>query len=106
MSRVLDKTQSHCLIEDYIVQYVSFVCEATCIYMYNLSLCAVLQAGILSRSVKLMAKTNTVTTILKLLSIVFIVVVGIAGVIRRGEGCMLLLHSAVWGIKARQLYLG
>ena len=49
-------------------------------------LCAVLQAGILCRSVKLMARTNTVTTILKLLSIVFIVVVGIAGVIRRGEG--------------------
>ena len=56
------------------------------------SLCAVLQAAILSRSVKLMARTNTVTTILKLVSIVFIVVVGIAGVIRRGEGSVIMSY--------------
>lgn len=60
-----------------------------------MSLCAVLQAGILCRSVKLMARTNTVTTFLKLLSIVFIVVVGIAGVIRRSEGCELETLSDV-----------
>ena len=47
--------------------------------------CAVLQASILCRSLKLMARTNTVITLLKLLSVAFIVAVGIAGVVRRGE---------------------
>ena len=45
---------------------------------------AVLQAIIVSRSVKLTAKVSVVITLLKLLSIIFIVVVCIAGIIRRG----------------------
>ena len=49
------------------------------------SLSIVLQASILCRSLKLMARTNTIITLLKLLCVVFIVVVGIVGVIKRGE---------------------
>ena len=46
---------------------------------------SVLQAIIVARSIKLMAKVNNLVTFLKLLSIVFIVVVGVAGIIiRRG----------------------
>lgn len=44
----------------------------------------VLHAVILSRSVKFMAKISTFITIVKVLSIVFIVVVGVAGVIKKG----------------------
>ena len=46
--------------------------------------CAVLQAGILVRSVKLMAHVNNITTFLKVFSVIFIVLVGVAGVIKRG----------------------
>ena len=49
-----------------------------------MSFCAVLQAGILVRSVKLMAHVNNVTSFIKILSIIFIVLVGVAGVIKRG----------------------
>ena len=39
----------------------------------------------MARSIKLMAKVNNLITFLKLLSIVFIVIVGVAGIIiRRG----------------------
>ena len=43
------------------------------------------QGIIVSRSVKLMAKIGTFITFIKVLSIVFVVLVGVAGVIKRGE---------------------
>lgn len=50
----------------------------------NIFLIPVLHAVILSRSVKFMAKISTFITIVKVLSIVFIVVVGVAGIIKKG----------------------
>lgn len=52
--------------------------------MVHFDFCAVLQSFIVCRSVKLMAKISTFITLLKVLAILFIVVVGIAGVIKRG----------------------
>ena len=52
--------------------------------LLHVFLCAALQTSILIRSVKMMARANNIITFLKVLSIAFIVVVGVVGVVMRG----------------------
>ena len=58
-----------------------FLMSLRCILVLRL---LVFQAMINCWGVKLMAKINTVITVVKLLSIIFIVIIGISGVIQRG----------------------
>ena len=52
---------------------------------YELHFCIVLLAVIMIRGVKMMAKISTVITTMKILTVVFIVIVGVAGFIQRGQ---------------------
>ena len=58
-------------------------------------LSVVLQSFIVSLSVKLMAKISTFITFFKILSIIFIVLVGVSGVIKRGIYLLCLLSPSL-----------
>ena len=68
----------HCYL--LIITIVHDVQTHTLVYLST-----VIQAFIVSRSVKQMAKISTFITFLKILAIAFIVAVGVAGVIQKGK---------------------
>ena len=77
----IPKTLLKCLALAIISKWLTYVCSSTTLWF---GLLPVLLSVIMIRGVKIMAKISTVITAMKVLTVVFIVIVGIAGVIQRG----------------------